>query len=100
MTIKRKLFDKFPPVSREEWIEKIRSDLRGADFESKLVWKTREGFDVMPFYSSEDLGGSKYRFNRSPLLNKASASPLAGNSWLVRQNIEVTDYSDASFRAV
>lgn len=100
MTIKRKLFDKFPPVSREEWMEKIRSDLRGADFESKLVWKTREGFDVMPFYSSEDPGGSKYRFNRSPLLNKASASPLAGNSWLVRQNIEVTDYGDASLKAV
>lgn len=100
MVKKKKLFEKFPPVSREEWMVKIRSDLRGADFESKLVWKTREGFDVMPFYRGDDADKSKYHLNRSPLLNKASASHLSANKWLVRQNIEVADYREASRKAV
>lgn len=100
MTKKKKLFEKFPPVSREEWIGKIRSDLRGVDFESRLVWKTREGFDVMPFYRGDDPEGSKFHLNRSPLLNKASATHRAANKWLVRQNIEVADYGDAARKAV
>lgn len=100
MAKKKSFFEKFSPVSREEWMAKIRADLRGADFDMKLIWKTREGFDVMPFYRSEDLEGSRHRLSRSPLLNRAAASHLAGNSWLVRQNIEVTDYADASRKAV
>ena len=50
-----KLFEQFPPVSSEEWMEKIRADLKGADFNKKMVWKTAEGFDVMPFYRKEDI---------------------------------------------
>ena len=50
-----KLFSEFPPVSTEQWMEKIVADLKGADFEKKLVWKTNEGFDVKPFYRAEDV---------------------------------------------
>ena len=35
---KEKLFSEFPPVSTEEWMAKITEDLKGADFEKKLVW--------------------------------------------------------------
>ena len=41
---KEKLFSDFPGVSTEAWMEKITADLKGADFEKKLVWKTNEGF--------------------------------------------------------
>jgi methylmalonyl-CoA mutase len=34
---KEKLFSEFPPVSTEEWMEKITVDLKGADFEKRLV---------------------------------------------------------------
>ena len=50
MSKKNRLFEKFPPVTTKKWMEKIRSDLKGADFNSKMIWKTGEGFDVMPFY--------------------------------------------------
>ncbi len=100
MTKKKRLFEKFPPVSREEWMAKIRSDLRGADFNERLVWKTREGFDVLPFYRREDTEGSGFHFNRSPFLARASASQPSANKWLVRQNIEVTDFREASRKAV
>ena len=56
---KEKLFSDFSPVSTEQWMEKVTADLKGADFEKKLVWKTNEGFKVKPFYRMEDLEGLK-----------------------------------------
>ena len=32
-----KLFAEFPPVSTEQWEEVITKDLKGADYEKKLV---------------------------------------------------------------
>ena len=56
---KEKLFSDFSPVSTEQWMEKVTADLKGADFEKKLVWRTNEGFKVKPFYRMEDLEGLK-----------------------------------------
>lgn len=50
-----KLFSEFDPVKKAAWKEKAISDLKGADFDKKLVWKTDEGIDVQPYYTSEDL---------------------------------------------
>ena len=56
---KEKLFDQFPPVSTEEWMEKVTADLKGADFNKKLVWRTNEGFNVKPMYRAEDIADIK-----------------------------------------
>ena len=56
---KEKLFFEFPPTSTEEWMEVVKKDLKGADFEKKLVWKTQEGFNVQPFYRKEDIESLK-----------------------------------------
>ena len=37
-----KLFAEFPPVTTERWEEAIKADLKGADYEKKLVWKFGE----------------------------------------------------------
>ena len=55
-----KLFAEFPPVSTEQWEEVIIKDLKGADYEKKLVWKTQEGFSVRPYYRAENLEGVKH----------------------------------------
>ena len=55
MAEQNKLFEKFPPVSTNDWLEKIKGDLKGADFNKKMIWKTNEGFDVKPFYRTEDI---------------------------------------------
>lgn len=34
----------FPAITTDEWMAKITTDLKGADFEKKLVWRTDEGF--------------------------------------------------------
>ena len=44
----KKLFDQFAPVTPEEWRAKAEVDLKGADFEKKMVWRTNEGFNAQP----------------------------------------------------
>jgi methylmalonyl-CoA mutase len=55
METTEKLFSGFEPTSNEQWKTKAIEDLKGADFDKKLVWKTDDGFPVQPFYTEEDL---------------------------------------------
>ena len=50
------LFEEFPPVFAKAWKQKIQYDLKGADYNKELVWKSREGIHVKPFYNKEDSG--------------------------------------------
>ena len=52
---KERLFSEFPPVETEAWKNRIIEDLKGADYDKKMVWKTNEGFEVKPFYRKEDV---------------------------------------------
>tara|TARA_R110002111_G_scaffold57363_11_gene97241 strand:+ start:12880 stop:14670 length:1791 start_codon:yes stop_codon:yes gene_type:complete len=47
------LFSEFPPVSTEQWMERVTADLKGADFDKKLVWKNLSGINIQPCYNSE-----------------------------------------------
>lgn len=51
----------FPPVSTQDWEALIHEDLRGADYEQRLVWKTEEGIAVRPYYRSGDAPVSEIR---------------------------------------
>jgi methylmalonyl-CoA mutase len=50
-------FREFPPVSTADWEAVIVKDLKGADYEKKLVWRTDEGIPVRPYYRREALEG-------------------------------------------
>ncbi|WGH76948.1 methylmalonyl-CoA mutase subunit beta [Tenacibaculum tangerinum] len=52
------LFDEFQGVTPAEWKQKIQVDLKGADYNETLLWKTREGISVKPFYTKEDRNNS------------------------------------------
>jgi methylmalonyl-CoA mutase len=52
------LGSEFPPVSTPEWEALITADLKGADYDKRLVWKTDEGIAVKPYYRKEDLPGA------------------------------------------
>jgi methylmalonyl-CoA mutase len=47
----------FPPVSTEAWEAAIAKDLKGADYDKKLVWRTEEGLAIRPYYRKEALSG-------------------------------------------
>ncbi len=97
---KEKLFSEFPPVSTQEWEAAIQADLKGADYEKKLIWNTLEGFKVKPYYRAEDIETLKY-LNTNP----GEAPYLRGNestknNWEIRQDIESEDLAAANQKAV
>ena len=50
----KSLFAEFNPVTKQEWMEKVGIDLKGADFDKKLVWKNLSKIKIQPFYNAED----------------------------------------------
>jgi methylmalonyl-CoA mutase len=53
-TKNKSLFSEFSPVSKQEWMERVTVDLKGADFDKKLVWKNLSNINIQPFYNTED----------------------------------------------
>ncbi|MDH6309611.1 methylmalonyl-CoA mutase [Dysgonomonas sp. PFB1-18] len=96
---KEKLFSDFPAVSTEEWMAKITADLKGADFEKKLVWRTNEGFNVNPFYRSENLEGLKTT-DSLPGEFPYIRGTKKDNEWYTRQDICVKDFKAANAKAL
>ncbi len=97
---REKLFEAFPPVPTEKWMEKIIADLKGADFNRKMMWRTREGFEVKPFYRSEDTEDIGYTDSLPGDFPYIRGISKSGNNWLIRQNISVSDYSAANRKAL
>jgi len=96
---KEKLFTDFPPVTTDQWMGKITEDLKGADFQKKLVWKTNEGFNLNPFYRAENIEGYAWTENlpgKFPYVRGTKKD----NTWFVRQEIDVQDYADANKKAL
>ncbi|MEI7896635.1 MAG: methylmalonyl-CoA mutase family protein [bacterium] len=93
---KKSLFSEFPRVTTGSWEEKIKADLKGADYQKKLVWKTGEGFDVKPYYRAEDLAGLEY-LNTIPGSSPYVRGPgKENNDWLVRQDFTSTDIGESN----
>ena len=96
---REKLFTDFPPVSTEKWMEVVNKDLKGADFQKRLVWRTKEGFNVNPFYRAEDIEGFKTTENlpgQFPYVRGTKKD----NDWYVRQDIKVVDFKEANKKAL
>ncbi len=97
---KEKLFTEFQAPTTQEWLDKIQVDLKGADFQKRLVWRTPEGFDVQPFYRKEDVDKlqtpnampGEYPFVRG---NKKG-----DNVWYIRQEIDASDAKEANAKAL
>ncbi|MCQ2348830.1 MAG: methylmalonyl-CoA mutase small subunit [Paludibacteraceae bacterium] len=83
---KLNLLADFPAISTKTWKEKIITDLKGADYEKKLVWRTPEGFNVQPFYRQEDLKGLKTTVS-APGQFPYVRGTKNNNEWAIRQNI-------------
>lgn len=91
-----KLFSEFPPVSTEQWEEVINKDLKGADYEKKLVWKTLEGFNVKPYYRAEDLDQLEYLDSNPAQKPYTRGKRSDNNVWDIRQDIRTQDAAQAN----
>lgn len=92
---KEKLFDQFPPVNYDEWRKKVETDLKGADFDKKLVWRTNEGFNVQPIYRIEDIEDLKTT-NSLPGQFPYVRGTRTDNDWYARQEILAEDPKQAN----
>lgn len=97
---KETLFSDFPAVSTQEWMNKITVDLKGADYEKRLVWKTNEGFKVKPFYRQEDLEGLKTTEGLPGQFPYLRGNKKNDNTWFIRQDIQVDNPEEANAKAL
>ncbi|MBR7171838.1 MAG: methylmalonyl-CoA mutase small subunit, partial [Prevotella sp.] len=97
---KEKLFTEFQAPTAQDWLDKIQVDLKGADFDKKLVWRTNEGFNVQPFYRREDVLKLKTPDALPGEFPFVRGNKKDDNSWYVRQNIKVEDAKAANAKAL
>ncbi len=98
--IRDKLFSDFPPVSTQQWTDKIMADLKGADYEKRLMWKTNEGFKVKPFYRQEDIEGLKTIEGLPGEFPYIRGNKKNDNTWYIRQDIRVNNPEEANAKAL
>ena len=89
----------FPAVSTEAWMAKVTADLKGADFNKRLVWKTAEGFDVMPLYRAENIEGMQ-SLDSAPGKFPFVRGTKADNHWFVRQEVKAEEAKEANAEAL
>ena len=80
------LFTEFEEVSAKQWKQKIQYDLKGADYNETLVWKSLDGIDVKPFYHPDE-----------------TSAPTRTNppeSWNITQQIYVSSAERANKKAL
>jgi len=94
------LFNEFPPISAQEWEQVILKDLKGADYEKKLVWNSPEGIRVKPYYRSEDLADLGHLESLPGEFPFVRGNKASNNSWLIRQDLLVEDYGEARETAI
>lgn len=81
------LFSEFDPVSAKAWKQQIQVDLKGADYNETLVYKSIEGINIKPFYHSDE----------THVLN-----PIVGHpeNWMIGQELFIDDVEIASKLAI
>jgi methylmalonyl-CoA mutase len=95
MMAPEKLLEEFPPVSTAAWEAAIARDLRGADYEKKLIWHTEEGLAVKPYYRAEDLAGLAFvdaAQGEFPFVRGGRATA----DWQIREEIDAVDAVEAN----
>jgi methylmalonyl-CoA mutase len=77
------LFKEFPEITTSMWEEKISADLKGADYQKKLVWESDESIRVKPYYRQEDIEELDYLEGIGNLKHQSDTP----NGWLICQQV-------------
>ena len=79
------LFKEFPSVSKEEWLDRVRTELKGREPES-LSWSAIEGLDIAPFQHSSEAVDTGIHLG----------TQREDNSWEVGEYIPLSDEDDSN----
>jgi methylmalonyl-CoA mutase len=97
---KERLFSDFTAPTRQEWRDKIEVDLKGADYQKKMVWRTNEGFSMEPFYRKEDVENLALVNALPGEFPYVRGNKAADNEWYVRQDIKCESAKAANEKAL
>ncbi len=78
------LFKEFAPISKENWLEKVKKDLKGKPLED-LSWHLEESIIIEPFYHSDD------NIDKTSIVRD-----LGTNNWALGEDIEIDDLEIAN----
>jgi methylmalonyl-CoA mutase len=93
------LINEFPAVSTEQWESAIQTDLKGADYDKKLLWKTDEKITVHPYYREENLASLGAQLNPIPGEFPFLRGGKSDNKWTISQGIDSASLSAANTEA-
>src|SRR5579862_4013097 len=93
-----RLLEEFPPVKTPTWEATILRDLKGADYEKKLIWHTEEGLAIKPYYRAEDLKGLAC-LDSAPGEFPYRRGNRATGDWQIREEIDATGVAAANSAA-
>lgn len=79
------LFSEFENISAAAWKQQIQADLKGADYNDTLLWKTNEGVTVKPFYHND---------------TDHNTANIPTNNWKIAQQIDAFITSEANKKAL
>ena len=95
MTTTQRLLEEFPPVSTAAWEAAIARDLKGADYDKKLIWRTEEGLAVKPYYRAKDIKGLACMDSAPGEFPYRRGTDAAGE-WQIREEIDASDANEAN----
>ena len=81
------LFNAFETVSSKQWKQQIQFELKGAEYNEKLVWESSEGIKVKPFYHNDED-------------NTTTNVTTKVSEFQILQNIYVYDLEKSNFKAI
>ncbi|HAA18705.1 MAG TPA: hypothetical protein DCP28_08035, partial [Cytophagales bacterium] len=83
------LFSEFSSPTKQDWIDRAVKDLKGADFDRKLLWNFEENIKIRPFYVQEDLDALTQVGRQQNLTTNVDTTPLAAREWETREYLKV-----------
>ena len=92
------LLEEFPPVSTAEWEAAIARDLKGANYEKRLIWRSEEGLAVKPYYRTEDMKDLAW-LDAAPGDFPYRRGTRATGDWQIREQIDAVDAETANQEA-
>lgn len=98
--INKKLFSDFNPSTTQMWEEIIQRDLKGSDYDKKLITKTTEGIDIKPYYRLEDLANIEYLEAFPDSFPYVRGNKTENSRHKIRQNIVVKSFEEANIKAL
>jgi methylmalonyl-CoA mutase len=97
---REKLFEEFPPVATSQWEDRIREDLKGADYDKNLVWRPPDGIVVRPYYRREDIEELPFIDSKSGEYPFILGNKTKNNDWEISQDIIVNSFREANQKAI